>query len=325
MSIEYRVGVRASDPGASVRGRTASASVALLTLVLTCGAASGDGSWSDAILEESLALVLREAGDNPVESEAEVAEVPLVEGSALALARSLRVSTRRPRAAFKRSAFGSPWIDVDRNGCDTRSDILARDLGDWAEDGCKILSGSLVDPYTASPIDYTRGSSTVDIDHVVALGNGWISGAAYWSATKRAKFANVPLNLLAVSASANRAKGDSNAAQWMPPSEASRCRYIALQVAVKTRYRLSVRPEEHQVMIDTLSDCPAEIAPIEFPVPLRTVTAARTAKDLDAGETPPRFATCTAAKAAKAAPFYLGVDPEYYDFRDGDHDGIACE
>jgi micrococcal nuclease len=39
----------------------------------------------------------------------------------------------------------------------------------------------------------------------------------------------------------------------------------------------------------------------------------------------PQFGTCADAKAADYGPYYRGKDPEYYWYRDGDKDGIACE
>lgn len=273
-------------------------------------------------VEPSDPAPIEEPVPEPVpEPEPEPASLP-IPGSAHQLLGTLRVTTRSPRAKFDRVLFGSPWNDVDRNGCDTRSDILARDLYAWTEDGCKITAGVLLDPYTGQPILYSHGSSRVDIDHVVALGNGWRSGAAYWTASKREKFANDPLNLLAVSASANRAKGDANAATWLPLQAAFQCRYITLQIAVKSRYRLTITPEEKQTMETVLAQCPEEVAPIEAAIPLRTVTAERNAKS---GPRKPRYATCKAAKAAGAAPLYCGVDPEYKNFRDGDGDGLVCE
>ena len=104
----------------------------------------------------------------------------------------------------------------------------------------------LADPYTASAIRFERGgASEVDIDHVVALGDAWQTGAQQWSFDRRVRFANDPLNLLAVDASANRQKGDSDAASWLPPNKAFRCAYVARQIAVKRRYRGWVTPAEH--------------------------------------------------------------------------------
>ncbi len=83
----------------------------------------------------------------------------------------------------------------------------------------------LDDPYTRTRIDFVRGESySVDIDHVVALGNAWASGAWKFDIRQRAALANDPLNLLAVDAGANRSKSDANAASWLPPNKATAAR-----------------------------------------------------------------------------------------------------
>ena len=103
----------------------------------------------------------------------------------------------------------------------------------------------LADPYTRTRIDFVRGESySVDIDHVVALGNAWASGAWKFDIQERAALANDPLNLLAVDAGANRSKSDSNAASWLPPNKGYRCAYVARQIAVKAKYHLAVTTSE---------------------------------------------------------------------------------
>lgn len=113
----------------------------------------------------------------------------------------LTVAEAYAETRYKRDAYGEPWADIDKNGCDQRNDILTRDLT-HLEIGtnCYVLSGNLLDPYTAESIDFTRGPKTseaVPIDHVVALSNAWVSGAWKWSADQRVLLANDPLNLQA--------------------------------------------------------------------------------------------------------------------------------
>ena len=95
---------------------------------------------------------------------------------------------------YTRSRFGDAWVDVNQNGCDTRDDILRRDLRHRTvrpgTHGCEITSGTLADPYTGTSIRYVRGHSRVDIDHVVALGDAWQMGAAHWATDERVAFAN---------------------------------------------------------------------------------------------------------------------------------------
>lgn len=159
------------------------------------------------------------------------------------------------------SDFGPAWKDVDHNGCDTRNDILARDLTNIAyrtdeANKCVIVSGSLADPYSGTQIVFSKkNASKVQIDHVVALENAWRSGADKLTQDQREALANDPENLLAVNGSDNMAKGSKDASQWMPPNEAFACTYASRQVAVKAKYGLSVTSAEKKVLADTLQKC----------------------------------------------------------------------
>lgn len=72
---------------------------------------------------------------------------------------------------------------------------------------------------------------------------------------------NDPLNLIAVDASANRRKGDGDAATWLPPNKAYRCAYVAHQVAVKKAYGLWVTEAEKGAMKRVLGGCPTAKLP----------------------------------------------------------------
>ncbi|MFJ1974976.1 HNH endonuclease family protein [Streptomyces sp. NPDC087903] len=185
-------------------------------------------------------------------------------GAALSAAESLTVKGRAPKTGYDRDRFGSAWADTDSNSCDTRDDILKRDLEDVTFTGgkCKVSSGSLdPDPYSGKEVTYRRGRSQVDIDHVVALSDAWQKGAKYWDAGKRIALANDPLNLIAVDASTNRSKGDGDTATWLPPNKAYRCTYVAAQVAVKKKYGLWVTSAERAAMKEVLSGCPRQKLP----------------------------------------------------------------
>lgn len=183
--------------------------------------------------------------------------------SALGVVQTLAVKGRAPLTGYDRASFGSPWRDVDGNGCDTRNDILRRDLlrTDIASNGCDVLSGTLFDPYTGKRIPHVAGRSAIDIDHVVSLGNAWQTGAFRWSTNRRVAFANDPLNLLAVDASANRQKSDGDAATWLPSNKGYRCEFIARQVAVKSKYQLWITTAERDAMVRILNTCPSMAAP----------------------------------------------------------------
>ncbi|MEU9185292.1 HNH endonuclease family protein [Streptomyces sp. NPDC048484] len=186
-------------------------------------------------------------------------------GAALTAVDSLTVKGRAPKTGYDRGEFGSPWADTDSNGCDTRDDILKRDLEDvkFSDGKCSIRSGRLdPDPYTDEDVTFVRGGrSEVDIDHLVALSDAWQKGAQKWDASKRIALANDPLNLLAVDAGRNRSKGDGDTATWLPPHKAYRCTYVARQVAVKKKYELWVTSAEKAAMKKVLSSCPGQKLP----------------------------------------------------------------
>ncbi len=193
---------------------------------------------------------------------------PAQANGALAALATLPVKGRAPKTGYDRDLFGPAWSDVDRNGCDTRNDILRRDLLDLAlkpgTQGCVAAAGTLPDPYSAESIPFVRGQGTsalVQIDHVVALSDAWQKGAQQWSPEQRVAFANDPLNLLAVKGSLNQQKGDGDAATWLPPNKAYRCEYVARIVAVKQAYGIWVTPAERDAIAGILATCPGEPLP----------------------------------------------------------------
>ncbi|MFS0730067.1 HNH endonuclease family protein [Curtobacterium sp. 1P10AnD] len=173
---------------------------------------------------------------------------------------SLPVKGKAPSTGYDRTAdFGTAWLDVDRNGCDTRDDVLARDLTHVVRQGpCRVLTGTLVSPYTGGTISFTRGQTTsteVQIDHVVALENAWRTGAQELSQTAREALANDPENLFAVDQHSNAQKRSGDAATWLPAAKGFRCTYVGHQVAVKAKYHLWVTPAERDAMVRVLDRC----------------------------------------------------------------------
>lgn len=214
------------------------------------------------IVAAVVALVVA-LGSGPNESYNTPSRTVSPPGEAIVTLESLPVKGRAPKTGYDRGQFGPTWKDVDENGCDTRNDILKRDL-DFevlGSDGCTVLYGSLQDPYTGSAVDFQRGEDTsrlVQIDHVVALSDAWQKGAQSLDLRLRTALANDPTNLLAVDGSTNQSKGDSDAATWLPPSRGYRCVYVARQISVKARYNLWVTQAEHDAMADILSTCPGQ-------------------------------------------------------------------
>lgn len=184
-------------------------------------------------------------------------------GVAADLLATIPVKGRAPSTGYARTQFGSGWATTD--GCSTRDIILHRDLHNpVVGEGCKVLSGTIDDPYTGKTIDFTRGASTsaaVQIDHVVALGNAWQTGAQQLNKDRRETLANDPLELLAVDGPANQQKSDGDAATWLPPNKLFRCQYVARQVAVKAKYHLWMTQAEHDAIAHILSGCPGQPLP----------------------------------------------------------------
>jgi len=172
---------------------------------------------------------------------------------------ALVVTEQIGEAPYDRDRFGTAWADVDANGCDTRNDVLRRDLSATTVDvdACTVLTGVLDDPYTGRRIAFTRGahSADVQIDHVVALADAWSSGAAGWDARTREAFANDPANLLAVDGDANQDKGAADAAQWLPPDPGYTCVYALRQIRVKHAYGLGVTSDERRALAAALGTC----------------------------------------------------------------------
>ncbi|MDQ0679758.1 hypothetical protein QFZ30_003140 [Arthrobacter pascens] len=276
---------------------------------------------------------------------------PAYATKALDLLATLQVKGRAPKTGYDRALFGQAWLDVDRNGCDTRNDMLKRDLTEVTFTNsvpCKIQSGNLADPYTGTNIAFLRGTTTstaVQIDHVVALSDAWQKGAQQLTTEQRTAFANDPLNLQSTDGPTNMKKGDGDAATWLPPNKGFRCEYVARQISVKATYTLWITRAEHDAMARILADCsgqlaptseksppanvpseavaqapapapaapaPVPVAPAPVPVPVAPVPAAVS------------YANCTAVRAAGAAPIYAG-QPGYSRSLDRDGDGIACE
>ncbi|MFK0049696.1 HNH endonuclease family protein [Streptomyces sp. NPDC090741] len=202
-----------------------------------------------------------------------VGRVPLVDpgfppGAATAkdqLAR-LTVEWGKNWETYEREKFGRYWSDDTdavggRNGCDTRDDVLRRDLSELREgdrNPCVVVSGVLHDPYTGKTLPYSyRKASQIQTDHVVALGAAWRGGAYAWTPQRRLAYANDLDVLLAVDKQTNQDKGSRTADKWQPPRAAYRCEYARRYVGIKARYGLSVTPPEKTALQDMLATCPA--------------------------------------------------------------------
>ena len=218
--------------------------VTIVTAVLLAGGLAGCDAVSSA--------------GTVIGQDADPAEV----SAAITLLAAIPVKGRAPQTGYSRDRFGPAWADVDHNGCDTRNDILARDLtGEIFKPGthnCVVVSGTLADKYTGKTIHFVRGASTssaVQIDHIIPLSLAWQTGAQQISEEQRKQLANDPLNLMAADGPTNTAKSDKDAATWLPPNKAFRCEYAARMTAVKAKYKLWVTRPEHDAIEGILTSC----------------------------------------------------------------------
>jgi hypothetical protein len=200
---------------------------------------------------------------------AALADVPTVQPGADVLAGIVVLPLRAHRYDYRRPAFGDAWDDnndapLGHNGCDTRDDILNRDLVDktyvWIK-RCPnaVATGTLHDPYTNATIAFQRGAKvgeSVQIDHIVPLAYAWDMGAYGWPDPERLRFANDPANLLAVDGQANQDKGDLPPGQWMPPNKAFACQYGMQFITVLRGYQLPVDQASSDVLRAAAATCP---------------------------------------------------------------------
>lgn len=196
--------------------------------------------------------------------------VPTVRNGTDVLAGITVVPQRVRDYSYYRAAFGDAWDDDNsapggRNGCDTRNDILNRDLTDKTYVSIKrcpdaVGSGTLHDPYTNDTVAFVRGNqvgASVQIDHIVPLAYAWDMGARNWTAAMRLRFANDPANLLAVSGKANQDKGDKGPGAWMPQNTAFWCQYSMQFIEVLRGYSLSVDQRSADELHKAAASCPA--------------------------------------------------------------------
>ena len=145
------------------------------------------------------------------------------------------------------------WRRVD--GCDVRQTVLIRDGEDVVvDDDCRVQSGTWLSPYDGRTF---TDPGDLDIDHIVPLANAWRTGAAEWDDERRADFANdlERPQLIAVSATTNRAKGDQDPSQWAPPEHDYWCQYAQDWIAVKHYWQLWVTSSERDALENMLDTC----------------------------------------------------------------------
>ncbi len=146
------------------------------------------------------------------------------------------------------------WISQGNN-CDTREVVLERDgSGVTTGSDCYPTSGSWYSVYDGV---WVESASDVDIDHMVPLADAWRSGAKNWTDSKRQDFANDLTNdqLIAVSASSNRSKGDQDPSTWKPTNTNEWCYYARYWIQSKTAWALTITDTEKSALSEMLGTC----------------------------------------------------------------------
>ncbi|WP_228801700.1 HNH endonuclease family protein [Nocardia puris] len=162
--------------------------------------------------------------------------------------------------------FGDEFARYSK--CSTREVMLLRDsTGSVTLDPktCVVTVGAdggwrdrygVLDRKTGQLREYKwiTDSSGVDAEHIVPLAEAWRSGAAKGDEQTRRRIANDALNLEASDPTANRSKGDQDAANYLPPGE-FRCGYVERYVRVKIKYGLTVDTAEMTALRSAVDEC----------------------------------------------------------------------
>ena len=161
------------------------------------------------------------------------------------------------------------------------------------------------------------------------------------ASAQRDEFADHLPNLLAVTATENLRKGDSDAAEWFPARAEANCLWASTVVRVKSRWSLSVDQAEHDALANLLQSCADFVAPTTTTVPPPPVPApappAFEEGPPPSGDCTPGYDPCIpsgggdvdCAGNGSNGPRYVsgpvhvtGSDPYGLD---SDNDGIGCE
>ncbi|GIG60076.1 hypothetical protein Lfu02_44480 [Longispora fulva] len=193
------------------------------------------------------------SGAAPAQAGTEAMPTPPPADKVRAELETLHVEAPHPMAGYSREKF--PHWARQYGKCDTREVVLARD-GEGVEQDteCRAVSGTWYSEYDGRTFD---SAGQIDVDHMVPLANAWRSGADTWDTPRRKEFANdlTRSQLIGVSASSNRAKGDQSPDLWRPPLRSYWCTYARAWGSVKYHYDLNVTATEKVALTEMLDTC----------------------------------------------------------------------
>lgn len=143
------------------------------------------------------------------------------------------------------------WTDEDRDGQDTRQEVLAAEsLAATVVANGRIREGRWQSIYDGQEITV---AGDLDVDHVVALAEAHQSGGWAWNALTKELYANdlrTADHLIAVSKGSNRSKGARDPAEWLPPDRNSLCQYLIWWTTIKVRWNLSMDQAEYNTILN---------------------------------------------------------------------------
>ncbi len=172
---------------------------------------------------------------------------------------------------YDRNRFAE-GIDVDGDGCNTRREVLQLEslVPVTISGACDITAGEWFSWYEGVT---QTDPAMLEMDHLVALKEAWISGAHGWTDQQRADYANdldIDATLTIVTGAQNSAKSAHDPSQWVPSYTPSLCAYASDWITVKFRWNLTVDTAE-KAALTSLIDQNCGATTIVVP-PVRTDT-----------------------------------------------------
>lgn len=138
----------------------------------------------------------------------------------------------------RKECFGG-WIDADKNGLDTRAEILVRDSScntSYHHSGYRVRidTGCFINAYTN---EKEADAHKLEIEHIVPVKYAWTCGARYWTQAKRVEFYNDFDNLTLTDKTTNIEKLAKPLDKWLPPK--NQCQYMVRFIDVMKKYDMS--------------------------------------------------------------------------------------
>lgn len=157
------------------------------------------------------------------------------------------------------------WAINSATMCSTRAEVLKAQgadvtTKDGSSHGCSVTGGTWVSPYDGQTIKVAQGEDVkairdgVQIDHVVPMKYAAEHGGKSWTAEEKSQFANDTNQLVAVSESARRAKGDNSPSKYMP-QQSEQCRYSQIWVDTVKKYDLTITKGDKEALKKGLATC----------------------------------------------------------------------